>query len=56
MTHLYQCTRCMEPFVAQDQLRIALRDGYCPECMKIEILKAFGLPADFLTRRLGPST
>lgn len=55
MNNLYQCTRCKAPFVAQDQLRIALRDGQCLDCTKEEILKSFGLPPDFLTRRLGPT-
>jgi hypothetical protein len=55
MADLYVCARCRWPFVAEDEWLIALRDNCCPECMKIRMLESFGLPADFLTRRLGPT-
>lgn len=55
MTNLFQCSRCSEPFVAPDERLIAQRNGRCPDCTKAEILESFGLPADFLIRRLGPA-
>ena len=55
MTEFYQCTRCNAPFLAQDPLFVAQSNGYCLDCRKFDVLKSFGLPADFLTRRLGPS-
>ncbi|MBV8529829.1 MAG: hypothetical protein JO104_00810 [Candidatus Eremiobacteraeota bacterium] len=54
MTELYQCTACKDPFVAGDEKAIARRHGRCIECEKIEVLKSFGLPPDFLVRWLIP--
>jgi hypothetical protein len=54
MTEFYQCPRCNAPFLAQDPLRVAQVGGYCLDCRKTDILEAFGLPSDFLTRRFGP--
>jgi hypothetical protein len=55
MADLYQCTRCQQPFVAPDDELIARRSGLCAECTTIDFLRRLGLPADFLTRRLGPA-
>lgn len=55
MADLYVCARCRAPFVAQDEWLIALRDNCCADCTKTATLESFGLPADFLTRRLGPT-
>lgn len=54
MTELYQCSRCNAPFLASDPLLVAQSNEVCLDCRKLQILKAFGLPVDFLTRRLGP--
>lgn len=48
MVELCECTRCKEPFVADDGV-IAARHGFCLECAKAAILRAWGLREDFLT-------
>jgi hypothetical protein len=42
MADLFQCTLCNSPFVAEDEELIARRRGSCPECAKIEVLRAWG--------------
>jgi DNA-directed RNA polymerase subunit RPC12/RpoP len=54
MVQLYECSVCRAPFVAQNEALIMQRGGACAECAKLRWLEKFGLPADFLTRRLGP--
>jgi len=55
MADLYMCARCRWPFFAEDEWLIAQRDNCCADCTKARMLESFGLPADFLTRRLGPT-
>lgn len=55
MADLYMCARCRWPFFAEDEGLIARRDNRCADCTKAATLESFGLPADFLTRRLGPT-
>lgn len=50
MAELFECTQCLEPFVAADSDLIARRNGYCADCSKAEFLKSMGLPPDFLDR------
>jgi hypothetical protein len=55
MPDLYLCAHCKMPFIAEDKGRVARRDGYCADCTKVKFLEMLGLPADFLSRRLGPT-
>jgi hypothetical protein len=52
MPELLVCTQCKSPFVAEDTALVARRDGHCLECSRIDVLRRFGLPPDFLTRNL----
>ena len=56
MSDLYLCPSCKMPFIAEDKGLIARRDGHCAQCTQVKVLEMFGLPGDFLTRRLGPGT
>lgn len=48
MADLFECTICKTPFVAEDEVLIAQRNGCCESCTKTEFLKSIGLPPDFL--------
>jgi hypothetical protein len=54
MINMYVCPGCQSLFIAQDEELMKQRRGFCAECIKTEILEMMGLPADFLSRRLGP--
>ena len=54
MKILYLCPGCKMPFFAEEGVPVAARGGSCMDCSKTDMLKMFGLPADFLDRRLGP--
>jgi len=49
MTDFFQCPRCRSPFLAEDEGRIANRDGLCATCAKIDVLRRMGLSPDFLS-------
>lgn len=55
MADLFMCARCRWPFLAENEWLVVQRNNCCAECTKIDVLKMFGLPADFLKRRLGPT-
>lgn len=50
MTDLYLCPICKWPFLAEDKGLVSRRNGNCEQCTKVELLKTFGLSADFLDR------
>ena len=50
MAHLFECSTCKTPFVAEDKGLIARRNGNCARCTKAQFLKSMGLPESFLTR------